>query len=205
MPLFVGSACFSPRVPSVVRREWTENGGEVAKLHREDIHATHVFCDGSDDPWFRNLYSRSIAVFHWSWVSEVVRAQFRLPISSYLIEDHPYDAVSAYMNSGWQDLLLVEDDSGTRLGSPDVASDWSGKEHDSERGETIPKAGHLLGDVSMEGDTLVLDDVFNSGAAGAIAVSDALRALDNVSVGGVVQFIPGIIHMGKEFRCSYAR
>ncbi|RDX41927.1 hypothetical protein OH76DRAFT_175646 [Lentinus brumalis] len=202
MSLFVGSACFSPRVPSAVRREWVANGGKVASTQREDVHATHIFCDGSDDPWFRNLYRRSIAVFHWSWVSEVVRAQFRLPIYSYLIEDRPHTGVCAYMDDGWQDPVFVEDDSGTRLGSPDVESESS---HHSKRGGNMLKAAHYLVDVSMEGETLVLDDIFNSGAAGAIAVSDALRALDHVSIDGVVQFIPGTIHMGKEFRCSYAQ
>ena len=30
-----------------------ENGGMIASVRCEDAHATHVFCDGSDDPWFR--------------------------------------------------------------------------------------------------------------------------------------------------------
>ena len=37
-----------------------------------------------------------------------------------------------------------------------------------------------------------------------MSINGALEALDDISVDGVVQFLPGTMHMGKEFRCSYA-
>ena len=43
-----------------------------------------------------------------------------------------------------------------------------------------------------------------SASDGAMSINGALEALDDISVDGVVQFLPGTMHMGKEFRCSYA-
>ncbi|TBU29237.1 hypothetical protein BD311DRAFT_661636, partial [Dichomitus squalens] len=87
LELFSGNACFSPRVPIMAKKEWVHNGGKLAFPQSGATGATYVFCDGEDDPWFLKLYQRSIAVFHWAWISAVVAAQFRLPISAYVIDD----------------------------------------------------------------------------------------------------------------------
>ncbi|RPD55359.1 hypothetical protein L227DRAFT_533408 [Lentinus tigrinus ALCF2SS1-6] len=221
MALFNGKACFSPRVPPTVQREWVQNGGQIASVKHEDAHATHVFCDGSDDPWFCSLYKRSMAIFHWSWISAVVRAQFRLPISSYLIDadDLFHDDTLAYSHDS--EGFQPEGDSQTGFGDPHAAAGWSPMERYSKNGEesfevirwphrdVLPAPdGVAEGDVSFEGKTLVLDDpssMIHSLPTSGMSVSEALEALKSVSVDGVVQFLPGTVHMGKEFRCSYAR
>ncbi|PIL33303.1 hypothetical protein GSI_04753 [Ganoderma sinense ZZ0214-1] len=88
MDLFSGNACFSPRVPAEVQKEWVQNGGSVANIHADKTCATYIFCDGEDDPWFSRLFQRSMAIFHWSWISAVVAAQFRLPISAYVLDGY---------------------------------------------------------------------------------------------------------------------
>ncbi|KAI8974161.1 hypothetical protein BD414DRAFT_498326 [Trametes punicea] len=89
MSLFSGQAWFSPRVPVSIRKAWIINGGAIAGPRPDATQAMYVFCDGRDDPWFRKLYQRSIAVFHWLWISAVVNARFRVPISAYAIDDAP--------------------------------------------------------------------------------------------------------------------
>ncbi|RPD71333.1 hypothetical protein L226DRAFT_468862 [Lentinus tigrinus ALCF2SS1-7] len=164
--IICATACFSPRVPPTVQREWVQNGGQIASVKHEDAHATHVFCDGSDDPWFCRLvqHSTNSQIFHWSWISAVVRAQFRLPISSYLIDVTTQKVSSRKATARRCPMSLMP----SRL-----------RDDPSSMIHSLPTSG--------------------------MSVSEALEALKSVSVDGVVQFLPGTVHMGKEFRCSYAR
>ncbi|KAH9857412.1 hypothetical protein C2E23DRAFT_272431 [Lenzites betulinus] len=88
MGLFIGQAWFSPRVPTAALKAWASNGGSIAHAQISGTQATYLFCDGNDDPWFCELYQRSMAIFHWLWIPTVVNAQFRVSISAYAIDEH---------------------------------------------------------------------------------------------------------------------
>ncbi|KAI1787721.1 hypothetical protein LXA43DRAFT_1163284, partial [Ganoderma leucocontextum] len=88
--LFSGNACFSPRVPAAVQKEWVHYGGNVATLQSHKPCPTYIFCDGEEDPWFARLFQRSMAIFHWTWISAVVAARFRLPISTYVLDGQAF-------------------------------------------------------------------------------------------------------------------
>ncbi|KAM5531288.1 hypothetical protein V8D89_015043, partial [Ganoderma adspersum] len=116
MDLFSGNACFSPRVPPAVQKEWVQYGGNVANLQADKTCATYVFCDGEDDPWFGRLFQRSMAIFHWGWISAVVAAQFRLRISAYVLDGH--SSASMRPAHTTEDGDLDEDADRTLLSTP---------------------------------------------------------------------------------------
>ncbi|KAI0823777.1 hypothetical protein BC628DRAFT_1381663 [Trametes gibbosa] len=104
MRLFTGQAWFSPRVPTAAVKAWISHGGSVAHTKVSGTQPTYLFCDGNDDPWFRELFQRSMAIFHWLWIPAVVNAQFRVSISAYAIDentsaDHNQRAAPAYMQN----------------------------------------------------------------------------------------------------------
>ncbi|KAI0737404.1 hypothetical protein C8Q80DRAFT_321036 [Daedaleopsis nitida] len=255
MDLFSGYACFSPDIPDVVKDSWVKYGGSIASLPSENSSAHYIFCDGTDDPWLNRFYERSMAVFHWSWITAAVQAQFRIPISSYILGEFLARAASSVGNLSWteprtgslhscaqhkvrqscsedSDLALVEDclkigrkydalegdtyDQGiTRWmdGVPEPDSpnmkpteptvDPRLVLHDVED-ITLVWEGDHSGDIkALLGSTAFVSDVSRSGVA-AVSVSDALRCLRDVSTDGAVQFIPGTIHLGKEFQCWFA-
>ncbi|KAI0355247.1 hypothetical protein OH77DRAFT_1425317 [Trametes cingulata] len=271
MSLFTGRAWFSPGVPVSVRKAWATHGGSVAGVHAEDeAQATYLFCDGNDDPWFAKLYQRSVAVFHWLWISAVVNARFRVPISAYAIDatTDPGEAdfsVPAYMRiqspktptshmhmhkhpKQLHQVLGAMHTRSVRIRlsvSPERVDDDL-----SEPGSPIPKtrrekqstpfvdlrslqmtrkASHrrrsktvrLLASSNTEQreqqtlpsrtqeDAPTFSALVSAAASGLsvkpISVSAALDALAAVSTEHATQFVPGTLHLGKEFRCFYVQ
>ncbi|KAJ6561138.1 hypothetical protein DFH09DRAFT_1364574 [Mycena vulgaris] len=58
--LFQGTACFSPAVPASLRSAWVKHGGSLTHSKDDFLRATAFFCDGPDDPWLKELLSRSL-------------------------------------------------------------------------------------------------------------------------------------------------
>ncbi|TBU44945.1 hypothetical protein BD309DRAFT_957278 [Dichomitus squalens] len=230
LELFSGNACFSPRVPIMAKKEWVHNGGKIAFPQSGATGATYVFCDGEDDPWFLKLYQRSIAVFHWAWISAVVAARFRLPISAYVIDGYSTEPVRpAYSQSGDPE----EDLDRTLLSTPPLNAHIvspSAKSEPYESKSVTPPCGDVCPVVDLRlmvrsrqartGRPLKTSEVIERfqdeyehkgappmrrlAATGAIPVSEALDALRHVSTAKAVQFVPGTVHRGKEFQCWYA-
>ncbi|KAI0365138.1 hypothetical protein BV20DRAFT_777715 [Pilatotrama ljubarskyi] len=270
MSLFTGRAWFSPRVPMSVRKAWVTHGGSVAGVSSEDYnHAIYLFCDGNDDPWFSKLYQRSIAVFHWLWISAVVNARFRVPISMYAIEvsadsGETDTSAPAYMRCLHPESLAErttkrrsppQHDTVTsrarplraRLYAPRIQSEDEVSDPDTP----VPKARtkkpsapfmdlRSLQTARMVSHTKCLKSVrllapynperrkrqaLSSGnekdaptfsalvsqaatsglSVKAISVSAALESLSGISMERATQFVPGAIHLGKEFTCFYVQ
>ncbi|KAI0806644.1 hypothetical protein C8Q74DRAFT_4461 [Fomes fomentarius] len=228
MDLFAGNACFSPQVPPSVQRQWVAHGGDVARLEPDSTDAIYVFCDGHGDPWFYRFYQRSMAIFHWSWIPAVIQVGFRLPISPYIIEEPSEDDVHSIdprieegSNPGSSnsrndaygsdadclrnrvielDLRAIDNarrvtKSHTRLFSvqpldlEDATLVWDREASGSEGLDTSQDLSSLSG---FSGTPV-------------ISVSDALKALREVSTEGAVQFLPGTSHGDRTFSCCFVR
>ncbi|KAI0328041.1 hypothetical protein GY45DRAFT_1326842 [Cubamyces sp. BRFM 1775] len=265
--LFSGQAWFSPRVPTFVKETWTTNGGALGGLHPDASRPGYLFCDGNDDPWFQKLYQRSVAVFHWQWISAVVEARFRVSISRYIIDAR----ASATPNS--EDSMLpayatnpiqvnhIGDHNGTPMSGKCLTTspprrrvlrivkltpvDINERMRDPpspspQRGKRAPfidlsrmkvggkgrktKRPKRIDDVPRDEQARTADeDLANSEARNAlseyaenssvaalsglapqvISISAAMEMLDPVETDQAVQFIPGVIYLGQEFRCFY--
>ncbi|KAJ6612312.1 hypothetical protein B0H10DRAFT_2437088 [Mycena sp. CBHHK59/15] len=85
--LFHGIACFSPSVHASLRSAWVKHGGALTHTKQDFFRATVFFCAGPDDPWLKELLSRSIVVRHARWIAKSVAEQFPVPVSKYLLDD----------------------------------------------------------------------------------------------------------------------
>ncbi|KAJ7636137.1 hypothetical protein DFH06DRAFT_1220073 [Mycena polygramma] len=85
--LFSGLACFSPSVHASLRSLWVKHGGSLTHSKQDFYQAKVFFCDGPDDPWVKELLSRSLIVRHARWISKSVSEQFAVPVSKYLLDD----------------------------------------------------------------------------------------------------------------------
>ncbi|KAI0761520.1 hypothetical protein BD413DRAFT_243498 [Trametes elegans] len=271
MALFAGQAWFSPQVPLAARKAWVANGGTVSSGRTDGTRTTYVFCNGSKDPWFPKLYQRSMAVFHWLWISAVVTARFRVPISTYVIDDarrnigeksapaytrpSPYvtdtkpvperdearprkarSAICAPDRSSMGGIAMSSSENGCDDECRSTCSAGSiGKSkampfvnlrrtHTSNKVAKITRlqvvriassktervrAVRALTPKQYDGAQPL--NSFLTCAAGsvsptrAISVSAALEALSSVSIEKATQFVPGAVHLGKEFRCFYSQ
>ncbi|KAI9066892.1 hypothetical protein FKP32DRAFT_1644946 [Trametes sanguinea] len=257
MVLFDGQAWFSPRVPAKIKQMWSLNGGSCAGPQSRATRATYVFCDGTDDPWFHKLVNRSFAVFHWVWISAVVDAHFRVPISKYAIDGSEKPCPPAYTqlppstaNLQGPDIsqkmpqewtcesevstsrlsgksspltrpLPEEDSKDVPLPNPAARRkrrvrstpyvDLRRRSSKSTRSEVI-RIEPLDKAVMSKTSRSRCISVGPLGASGArssnirqvIPVSVALESLGSISVDNIKQFVPGSVHLGKEFRCFYA-
>ncbi|KAF7356980.1 hypothetical protein MVEN_01034400 [Mycena venus] len=80
-------ACFSPSVDASMRLAWVNHGGSLTNSKKEFYQAKVFFCNGVDDPWLKELLSRSLVVRHARWISKSVSEQFAVPVSKYLLDD----------------------------------------------------------------------------------------------------------------------
>ncbi|KAK7031490.1 hypothetical protein R3P38DRAFT_2923944 [Favolaschia claudopus] len=80
-------ACFSPSVHASLRSAWVKHGGSLTVSKQEFYQANVFFCDGLNDPWLKELLSRSLIVRHAKWISKSVSEQFAVPVSKFLLDD----------------------------------------------------------------------------------------------------------------------
>ncbi|KAJ6469747.1 hypothetical protein C8R47DRAFT_1149844 [Mycena vitilis] len=66
---------------------WVKHGGSLTHSKQDFYQAKAFFCDGPDDPWVKELLSRSLIVRHACWISKSVSEQFAVPVSKYVIDD----------------------------------------------------------------------------------------------------------------------
>ncbi|KAI0669350.1 hypothetical protein C8Q78DRAFT_1042833 [Trametes maxima] len=280
MSLFIGDAWFSPCVPEYVRKDWSTHGGHLMKDTLCAARTVYLFCDGNDDPWFRKLYRRSLAVsvistclrqtyslkqvFHWTWIPAVIDAQMRLPIAPYAIHgralsrpDEPpapeyssmilQNAPSAYRCSPAKSLghtirqgpykrssravrssgvSVSPSNNLVRTPSPSWSKDSvpfidlrkeAGREVLTSRRPTpIRIVGYNLEprgaprNVIKSGtenqDNVAFRGLMSAASSGqAVSVSVALESLRPLPTGQATLFVPGTLHLGREFRCFYAQ
>ncbi|KAJ7611646.1 hypothetical protein FB45DRAFT_1065689 [Roridomyces roridus] len=78
--LFSGRACFSASVDASLRFAWVKHGGSLTQ-------ARFFFCAGPQDPWLKELLSRSLIVRHALWIANSISANIQIPVANYTLDD----------------------------------------------------------------------------------------------------------------------
>ncbi|KAJ7611618.1 hypothetical protein FB45DRAFT_1065666 [Roridomyces roridus] len=85
--LFSGRACFSPSVDASLRFAWVKHGGSLTHSKQDFARARFFFCAGPQDPWLKELLSRSLIVRHALWISNSISANMQIPVANYILDD----------------------------------------------------------------------------------------------------------------------
>ncbi|KAJ7611596.1 hypothetical protein FB45DRAFT_312076 [Roridomyces roridus] len=85
--LFSGRACFSPSVDASLRFAWVKHGGSLTHSKQDFARARFFFCAGPQDPWLKELLSRSLIVRHALWIANSISANIQIPVANYTLDD----------------------------------------------------------------------------------------------------------------------